>query len=87
MTVPMAAADPQQFPDLRGYNDINSQDYRTYSAYSTIGPQFLTPWLPVPDELCLQSVEIGDAVLGFAARYVAQLRPAELSGSRRRPVR
>ena len=36
-TVPMAAADPQQFPDLSGYNDVNSPDYRTYSAYSTIG--------------------------------------------------
>jgi hypothetical protein len=43
MTVPTAAADPQQFPDLSGYNDVNSQDYRTYSAYSTIGAQFVTP--------------------------------------------
>ena len=39
----MAAADPQQFPDLSGYNDVNSPDYRTYSAYSTIGAQFPTP--------------------------------------------
>lgn len=42
-TAPTAAADPQQFPDLSGYTDINENDYLTYSAYSTLGVQFVTP--------------------------------------------
>ncbi|OHV04772.1 hypothetical protein BKN37_08615 [Mycobacterium talmoniae] len=40
---PVAAADPGQFPDLRGYAAVNAQDYRTYYAYSTTGVQFLAP--------------------------------------------
>ena len=35
-TMPSAAADPQQFPDLSGYTDVNYKDYLTYSAYSTL---------------------------------------------------
>jgi hypothetical protein len=42
-TMPSAAADPQQFPDLGGYTDVNSKDYLTYSAYSITGAQFVTP--------------------------------------------
>jgi hypothetical protein len=42
-TMPSAAADPQQFPDLSGYTEVNSNDYLTYSAYSTTGAQFVTP--------------------------------------------
>ena len=42
-TTPWAAADPQQFPDLSGYTEANSNDYLTYSAYSTQGVQFVTP--------------------------------------------
>ena len=42
-TMPSAAADPHQFPDLSGYTDVNYKDYLTYSAYSTTGAQFVTP--------------------------------------------
>lgn len=41
--VPPAAADPQQFPDLSGYTDVNAKDYLTFSAYSTTGVQFVAP--------------------------------------------
>ena len=41
--LPSAAADPQRFPDLSGYPEVNSTDYLTYSAYSTSGVQFVTP--------------------------------------------
>lgn len=45
-TPPSAAADPEQFPDLSGYTEVNSKDYLTYSAYSTSGVQFVTPGGP-----------------------------------------
>jgi hypothetical protein len=42
-TMPPAAADRQQFPDLNGCTDVNYNDYLIYSAYSTFCVQFVTP--------------------------------------------
>jgi hypothetical protein len=41
--LPSAAADPPQFPNLSGYTDVNYKHHVTYSAYSTLGVQFVTP--------------------------------------------
>jgi hypothetical protein len=43
VTMPAAAGDPGQFPDLNSYTEVNSKDYDTYAAYATSGVQFTTP--------------------------------------------
>jgi hypothetical protein len=42
-STPSAVADPPQFPDLSGYTAVKAADYKTYSAYMTVGLQFVTP--------------------------------------------
>lgn len=42
-TMPSAAADPQRFPDLNGYTDVDYKDYSTYSLDSTSGVEFVSP--------------------------------------------
>jgi hypothetical protein len=40
---PAGGRRPAAVSDLSGYTDVNSNDYLTYSAYSTQGVQFVTP--------------------------------------------